>query len=407
MKKITRGFAVLAALTLLAAACGNNNGGGSSSGGGGGGGGTGPTLAKYDPNATGEGQLNLIAWPGYTQKSWVKPFESETGCQVTVKYGNTSDEMVNLMRQGGGTQYDGVSASGDATNRLIAAGDVAPIDVSSFPEYKNVMQSLQAPAHNTVGGVHYGVPYMWGPNFLMYNTNVVTPPPTSWASVFETTINGAPNPYAGKITAYDSPIYIADAALYLKSTQPSLQITDPYELTQAQLTAATDLLKQQAGMIKKYWAVYTDEIDGFESGDMVIGTAWPVNQSVIKADKKVPVASVYPKEGVTGWADTWMMSSHAQHPICMLKWMEYTLRPDVQTAVAEYYGATPSNSASCTKLNKDLGTDAANYHCGDNAFLSQVKLWKTPLSACGDSRGNTCMDYSAWTNAWTQIRGAG
>ena len=405
MRRTVRALAAIGALTLVAAACNNNN----NSGGGGGGsssGSAGPTLAKYDPSAQGEGQLNLIAWPGYTQKSWVKPFEDQTGCNVTVKYGNTSDEMVNLMRSGGGTQYDGVSASGDATNRLIAAGDVAAIDTSSFPDYTDVMQTLQAPPHNTVDGIHYGVPYMWGPNILMYNTDVVKTPPTSWDVVFETQLNGSPNPYAGKVTAYDSPIYIADAAMYLAAHQPDLKITDPYELTQDQLNAATDLLKQQSGMVKKYWAVYTDEIDGFESGDMVVGTAWPVNQSIIVADKKVPVASVIPSEGVTGWADTWMMSSHAQHPNCMLAWMNYTLHPDVQTAVAEYYGATPSNTASCAQLNKDLGADAANYHCGDDAFLSQVKLWKTPLSDCGDDRGQTCVDYSTWTTAWQDVRGA-
>jgi putative spermidine/putrescine transport system substrate-binding protein len=402
MRKVVKAFAAVGALALVAAACGNNNSGG----GGGGASSAAPTLAKYDPSAQGEGKLNLIAWPGYTQKSWVKPFESESGCTVTVKYGNTSDEMVNLMRQGGGTQYDGVSASGDATNRLIAAGDVAPIDVTSFPDYSSVMKTLQAPPHNTVDGVHYGVPYMWGPNILMYNTDVVTTPPTSWDVVFETTLNGAPNPYAGHVTAYDSPIYIADAAMYLAAHKPDLGITDPYELTQDQLTAATDLLKQQSGMVKKYWAIYTDEIDGFESGDMVVGTAWPVNQSIIVADKKVPVNSVVPSEGVTGWADTWMMSSNSPHQVCMLKWMEYSLRPDVQTQVAEYYGATPSNTASCDQLNKDLGADAANYHCGDDAFLSQVKLWKTPLSDCGDNRGQTCVDYSTWTNAWTAITGA-
>jgi putative spermidine/putrescine transport system substrate-binding protein len=258
-----------------------------------------------------------------------------------------------------------------------------------------------------VDGVHYGVPYMWGPNVLMYNVDEVKPVPTSWDVAFETQLNGSANPYAGHVTAYDSPIYIADAALYLKAHQPDLGITDPYELTQDQLNAATDLLKQQAGMVKKYWAVYTDEIDGFESGDMVVGTAWPVNQSILVSDNKVKVASVIPSEGVTGWADTWMMSSKAEHPNCMLAWMEYTLRPDVQTQVAEYYGATPSNTKSCAQLNKDLGQDAANYHCGDDAFLSSVALWKTPLSDCGDDRGSTCMDYSAWTNAWTEIRGQG
>jgi putative spermidine/putrescine transport system substrate-binding protein len=400
MGNVTRALAIAGVLALVGAACASDNGGG-----GGGGGGAGPSVvSSIGPT---EGALNLIAWPGYTEKGWVKPFEQQSGCQVTVKDGNTSDEMVNLMRSGGGTVFDGVSASGDATNRLIAAGDVAPIDVSMFPDYANVMETLQAPAHNTVNGIHYGVPYMWGPNFLMYNTDVVKTPPTSWDAVFETQLNGSANPFAGKVTAYDSPIYIADAALYLKAHNPSLGITDPYELTQAQLDAAVTLLKQQTGMIKKYWGVYTDEIDGFNSGDMVIGTAWPVNLQYTEAAGKVPVDFVIPKEGVTGWADTWMMSSHAQHPNCMLKWMQYTLTPSVQTQVAEFYGATPSSVASCSKLNHDLGNAAESYHCADDAFLAQVKLWKTPLSTCGDARGTTCTDYAAWTNAWTDIRGQG
>jgi putative spermidine/putrescine transport system substrate-binding protein len=247
---------------------------------------------------------------------------------------------------------------------------------------------------------------MWGPNFLMYNTEVVKPAPTSWDVVFEPQLDGKPNPYAGLITAYDSPIYIADAALYLKAHRPELGITDPYELTQEQLDAAVDLLKQQAPMISKYWAIYTDEIDGFKSGDMVVGTAWPVNQSLLLADH-VPVASVFPEEGMTGWADTWMMSANAPHPNCMLRWMEYTLRADVQTQVAEFYGATPSNAASCDQLREDLGKEADEvYHCGDEDYLSSLALWKTPLADCGDDRGQVCMDYSVWTQKWTEIRGA-
>ncbi len=391
-----RGTAILfAVLALVASACAKSNGGG------GGGGTAGPKVFKYDPNAQGEGQLNLIDWPYYVQKKMKEAFTAETGCNVTVKDGNTSDEMVNLMRQQGGTLYDGVSASGDATNRLIANGDVAAVDVNSFPEYVNVMPSLQAPAHNTVDGVHYGVPYEWGPNILMFNTDIVKPAPTSWDIVFE-----PDSPYAGKLTSYDSPIYIADAAMYLKTHQPDLNITDPYELTQPQFDAAVNLLKQQSSMISKYWALYTDEIDGFESGDMVAGTAWPVNQNLIQADAKVPVDGVVPSEGVTGWADTWMMSSHAQHPICMMKWMEYTLRDSVQAGTAYIFGATPSVTTACPQLQKDLGADYPLYHCGDDAFLSKVYLWKTPLPNCGDTRGSTCLDYSEWTNAWTAIRGA-
>jgi putative spermidine/putrescine transport system substrate-binding protein len=350
----------------------------------------------------GEGALSLIAWPGYTEKDWVKPFEQESGCKVDVKYGNTSDDMVNLIRNNPG-QYDGVSASGDATNRLIASGDIAAVDVEKlYPDYADVMDSLQSPPHNTVDGVHYGIPYMWGPNFLMYNTDEVTTPPDSWDVVFEPQIDGSANPYSGKVTAYDSPIYIADAALYLKTHQPDLGITDPYELTPEQLDAAVALLKDQSSLITKYWAIYTDEIDGFDSGDMVIGTAWPVNQQYVS---KVPVDSVIPSEGVTGWADTWMMTSDAPNPNCMLQWMEYTLRADVQTQVALFYGATPSNTASCADLDAELGKAASIYHCGDEDFLSSVALWKTPLPECGDDRGATCADYNAWTEKWLEVRG--
>jgi putative spermidine/putrescine transport system substrate-binding protein len=401
-------FVVLAVSVLVAAACSNGNGGDTT---GGGGGSSGPTLQKFDPNAQGEGELRLIDWPYYATKAVVKPFEQQTGCQVTVKDANTSDEMVNLMRQQGGTAWDGVSASGDATLRLIGGGDVAGVDVTSFPNYANVMPTLNAPAHNTVDGVHYGVPYEWGPNVLMYNPDVVKPAPDSWSVAFESS-----SPYAGKVTAYDSPIYIADAAMYLKTHQPDLKITDPYELTQDQFDAAVNLLKQQSGIISKYWALYTDEIDGFESGDMVLGTAWPVNQNLILSDGKVPVDSVTPSEGVTGWADTWMMSSHAQHPVCMLQWMNYTLSDTVQATTAVAFGATPSVTTACTQLQSQLADAYGKsveqkiypvYHCGDDEYLKSIYLWKTPLPDCGDSRGQTCVDYSTWTSAWTDIRGAG
>ena len=72
------------------------------------------------------GTLNMIAWEGYTQPQWVKPFTKATGCAVHAKYAGSSDEMVTLMRSGGGGQYDLVSPSGDASLRLIKSGAVAP-----------------------------------------------------------------------------------------------------------------------------------------------------------------------------------------------------------------------------------------------------------------------------------------
>ena len=388
------GLPVLAGLMILAAC-----GGGAATN----------TPASNLPQSigAGEGKLNLIAWTGYVESGksdpkvdWVTPFQNQTGCTINVKFADTSDEMVTLMRQGGGTVWDGVSASGDATNRLIAHGDVAEVNVNLIPDFKDVIASLKAPKHNTINGHHYGVPYMYGANVLMYNTQKVTPAPTSWDITWETS-----SPYKGKIAAYDSPIFIADAALYLKAHRPDLKITDVYELTSTQLDAAINLLKQQKPMIKKYWAATTDETDPFSSGDMVVGTAWPYQVSFLKSENK-PVAAIVPSEGATGWADTWMMSSHAVHPNCMYLWMKWTEQPSIQDQVAEFYGATPSNAKACDLLRTHIGASAdADYHCGDDAFLKNIALWKTPLQQCGDSRGNTCTDYSVWAQRWQEVRG--
>jgi putative spermidine/putrescine transport system substrate-binding protein len=380
--------ALLAATMLVAAACG----------------GGGKKVSTLQSIGAGEGALSLVAWVGYTEDGstdpafdWVHPFEQDTGCKVTVKYGNTSDEMVTLMRQG--ATYDGVSASGDATNRLIAHGDVAPINVDLIDGWKDFIPTLQSPPHNTVDGVHYGVSYMYGANVLLYNTEKVVPAPTSWSAVFD------PNtPYKGHITAYDSPIYIADAALYLKA-HSLLGINDPYELTQEQLDAAVDLLKGQAPNVLRYWALASDEIDLFTSGDLTAGTAWPYTESVLQSDSQ-PVESVIPSEGATGWADTWMMNAKAAHPNCMYKWMQYASTAEVQAQVAEFYGATPSNTGACSTIETDLGADAAApYRCGDDSFVKQLALWKTPLADCGNGK-NDCMDYSVWTQKWTEIRGS-
>jgi putative spermidine/putrescine transport system substrate-binding protein len=317
-----------------------------------------------------------------------------------VKYGDTSDQMVTLMRQGGGTVYDGVSASGDASNRLIAGGDVTEINTDLIEGYADVMPSLQEPGHNTVDGKHYGVPYLWGPNVLMYNTDVVKEEPTSCDITWD-----ADSPYAGKVTAYDSPIFIADAALYLMAHEPDLGITDPYELTEEQLDAAVELLTTQSDLIGKYWAGYADEIDAFASGDVVVGTAWPYQVNVLQADGE-PVEAVIPEEGATGWADTWMMSANAPHPNCMYEWMKWTMTPEVQADAATWFGGTPSLTTACPDLEKAIGKASDEvYHCGDDTFLGDIALWKTPIADCGDDRGEVCTDYSIGTQKWQEVRG--
>jgi putative spermidine/putrescine transport system substrate-binding protein len=375
-----------------------------------------PSVSVIDTIGAGEGELNLIIWPGYAEDGsnapeydWVHPFEQETGCQIkTLKVAGSSDEMVTLMHQGGGTLYDGLSASGDATIRLIKDGLIAAVDVQKlFPDWQNLWDPMKSPPHNTIDGIHYGVSHGWGANLLMWNTDVVTPDPTSWSVVFDPS-----SPYSGKVTAYDYAIYIADAALYLSKTKPDLNITDPYELTQAQFDASVALLKDQRKVIGKYWGTYTDNITDFEQGTSVLGTTWPYQVSVLQAeDPPIPVKATLPTEGATGWADTWMMSANAAHPNCMLKWMGWMIRPTTQQQVAEYFGEAPANLAACPLMDSNPGPYGFEgfcdfQHASDAAYAQNVKFWKTPLADCGDSRGTTCIDFSQWVKAWTEIKAA-
>jgi putative spermidine/putrescine transport system substrate-binding protein len=345
----------------------------------------------------GEGKLTLIAWEGYAEKQWVTPFEKSSGCKVQAKYAGSSDEMVTLMRSGGGGQYDMVSASGDASLRLIVGKDVQPVNVNLVPDFKNFIVPMKSPPHNTIKGAHYGVSLQWGPNTLLYNTTKIKPAPTSWSALYDPK-------YKGRITVPDNPIQIADAALYLSKTKPSLGIRDPYELNKTQFDAAVSLLKQQRPLVKKYWALASDEIELFKRGDVWIGASWPYQTNTL-IDAKAPVRDLIPREGATGWADTWMLSSKAKHPNCAYLWLKWISTPKVQAQQALFFGETPANKLACKFMDQITKGSCSKYHA--NAPLSYyktIKFWKTPVADCGNGQKN-CMDYGKWVQAWQQLKG--
>src|SRR6266568_3206837 len=375
-RRAATGLAVLGAAALLAA-CGSGGGSNGSNGNSGGtpsGGVPTANLPVLKHIGKGEGQLNLIAWTGYLDPSWVKPFEQQTGCQVNSKYANTSDEMVALMADGGGGQYDMVSSSGDADLRIIYGGNANPVN-----------------------GVHYGVSLQWGPNVLMYSKKAFKTAPPSWDVIYS-------KKHKGQITVPDNPIQIADAAVYLKTHDKSLGITDPYELTQPQFDAAVKLLADQRSLLKSYWALASQEISAFKNGDVVVGAGWPYQVSALEGTK-FPIGSTIPSEGATGWADTWMLAAKAPHPNCAYMWMRYISTPKVQAMQAVTYGETPDNKLACSYMDKIQAGSCAQYHANaPAAYLNSVALWKTPVATCDNGKPD-CVPYSQWVTAWnTQVK---
>ena len=403
MKRMST-LASVAVFALAIAGCGTSDGNGGDGGDGGtsGSGFTAPDIPMKESLGDYEGEVNILAWPYYAEDGtndpaadWVTPFEKETGCQANIKVFGTSDEAFNLMKTG---EYDVVSASGDASLRLIAGGEVAPVNTDLIENYADVYDFLKDRDWNSVDGQAYGVPHGYGANLLMWRTDIVKPAPTSWSSVFE-----KDTPYSGKVTAYDSPIYIADAALYLMNTQPDLGIENPYALDQDQLDAAVEVLKTQRANIGEYWSDFLKHIQSFTTGDSVIGTTWQANTNALQAEK-VQVEAILPDEGSTGWSDTWMVSSKSKNSNCAYAWMNHIISPEGNAAVAEYYGESPSNSKSCDLTEDPKFCDA--YHAGDADYADQIWYWTTPIEQCLDGRTDVkCTDYGDWTQAWTEVKG--
>ena len=357
----------------------------------------------------GEGQVNIVAWAGYiesgaTDKSydWVTEFEKATSCKVNVKTAGTSDEMVALMNEGG---FDLVTASGDASLRLIAGKRVQPVNTDLIPSWKTVDERLQNAPWHTVDGVHYGVPYQWGANVLAYNTNVFKEAPKSWAVVFEEQNLPDGKSNKGRVQAFDGPIYIADAALYLMAKKPELGIKDPYELNEEQYKAALDLLRAQRALVGRYWHDAFMQIDDFKNEGVVASSSWPFQVNLLQADKdamaKTPVASVIPDEGATGWADTTMMHVDAANPNCAYLWMEHSISPKVQGDLAAWFGSVPAVPAACK--GNALLTDAG---CDTNGMpnFDKVHFWRTPVTKCATQSAG-CVPYYRWATDMIAVLG--
>jgi len=383
---------VLGLIALVAAACGT---GASPK----------PSLDMLSAIGDAEDELNLIIWAGYAERGevdpaydWVTPFEDETGCKVNTTDMGSSAEGVQLMESG---QYDGGSFSGNATDRLMASGTVAPVNVSLLSNYANVFEGLKDKAHNSKDGVPYGVPHGRGPNILMYNTEVITSTPENWDAIWE-----GGSEYAGKISIYGYSDFIADAALHLMRTNTGLGITNPYQLSQAQFDAAVALLTAQKDNGAVYWGSYSDQVSSYAAGDVVVGTSWQFMINLLQAEGE-PIEGVVPAEGSTGWSDTWMIHKDAAHPNCMYLWMNHMMSAEANGQATVWFGEAPTSPQACEVAEGLSPGHCEVTHATDEAYYSKIWYWATPRADCADTdAATTCKDQDAWTEAWTTLTGS-
>ena len=361
---------------------------------------------------SGEGELNVVAWAGYLERGetvegfdWVTGYENDTGCKVNIKTAGTSDEMVALMNEGG---FDIVTASGDASLRLIAGETVQEINTDLIPSWNTIDSRLQNAEWHTVDGKHYGTPYMWGSNVLMYNTETFGGnAPTSWNVVFEETTLADGKSNKDRVQAFDGPIHIADAAMYLMYHQPDLGIKDPYELTNDQYQASLNLLRKQRELVGRYWHDAFMQIDDFTNEGFVASGSWPFQVNLLVGAAQ-PISSVIPQEGATGWADTTMVHAEAANVNCAYMWMEHQLSSNLQSDLGVWFGAVPSVPSKCGTGLMDPaagiypeGADACKINGIDN--FDKIYFWKTPTSNCKTQ--DSCVPYYKWVTDYIAVLG--
>jgi putative spermidine/putrescine transport system substrate-binding protein len=407
--RVHRMLAMLALVSLIGSACG---GSGSSANPTGNPPSAGAPSAKPTPNlpsaiGDGEGALSVLAWPGYAENGsyskdydWVHPFEQQTGCKTEVQVFGTSDEAFTLYTTNP-EKFDVVSASGDASLRLVRAGYVQPVNMDLLKNYGDIFPELKDKPYNTVDGVHYGMPHGRGANLLMWRTDKVSPAPTSWAEMFDAT-----KPWKGKVSIYNAPIYIADAAVVLMSTKPDLGIKNPYALDDKQFQAAVDLALAQKAAVGDRWVDYSKQQQAFSAGDVWIGTTWQVITNLLLAETPpAPVKAIKPKEGSTGWSDTWMINSKTKHLNCAYKSLDYIVSPPVNAAVASFFGEAPGNSKACALTPADQ-TNCDTFYAQDVNYWKDVWYWQTPETTCVDGRTDVkCKGFDDWVKAWANIVG--
>jgi putative spermidine/putrescine transport system substrate-binding protein len=363
-----------------------------------------PPPGQLQHLGAGEGAVNLVALPGYAEDGskdpsldWVTPFERQTGCAVSSTVASAPDDVARLMQTG---EYDGVSASGDVSGRLVADRLVSPINTDLISSYSQLFPAIKHLPDNTVDGITYGVPIGRLANLLVFQTRqVVVPREESVSSklIFDPSVASA---YRGKVSAFGDPMFIADAALYLRKHEPDLGIDNIYELDQDQFNAAIDLLRQQQPNVGTYWTDSAQNVRAFTRDGAVIGPAWQATIDALLAGR-LKIRAALPEEGATGISENWMISSHAPHPNCMYMWMSYITGARANAELAENTAQAPANEHAC-----DLTDDPAwcdTYRASDEELFHRITYWATPLQDCGDDRGDTCKSYDDWSRAFSEV----
>ncbi len=321
-----RGKSLLAVLTvLLAVFCGS--------------------CAKKTPT------LNLLVWEGYADASFVKAFEEANHCKVSASYIGSSDDLVAKLR-GSPANYDVISPSSDVATMIATSGLAAPLDLGKLPTYGQLSPQLTSLSLVRAKGDVYGVPFMWGPDPMIFDTTAFRQPPDSWTVLWDPKLKG-------KVSVWDdiSTVYMAAQVLGYDKPDPG----HLYNLSDEELDAVKKKLIELKPNIGKMWSTAAELTKIFENHEAVIAMGWPLMTNQLRK-ANFPVGEVIPKENTTGWIDHLMITAGSENKDLAYKFLEFMIQAQTQKQVTDVTGYTPANPHAAQFMTPD---EVKNLHLDD------------------------------------------
>ena len=311
-----------------------------------------------------EDSLSLLVWEGYSDDSFVRAFEETHHCKVVASFMGTSDELVAKLRGGSASNYDVISPSSDVATSIVKAGLAAPLDLSKIPSYSQLSQKLRDLPLVKSNGQVYGVPFIWGPNPILYDTNAFAQPPDSWSIFWDPK-------YKGKISLWDelSSVYMAAQVLGYDKPDPN----HIYNLSDDELAAVRKKLIELKPNIRKYWATGGDLTNLFQNHEIVLAMGWPLMTNQLRA-LKFPIGEVIPKENTTGWIDHLMITAASSRKELATEFLEYMIEAQTQKTVSDVTHYTPANPSASQFLNQD---EKKGLHLDNpDAYMQRIYFWQ-------------------------------
>ncbi len=326
--------------------------------------------------------LSLLVWEGYADPSFVRAFEDAHHCKVVASYMGSSDELVAKLRGGSAANYDVISPSSDVATSIVRAGLAAPLDLSKIPSYDQLSSKLRDSPLVKANGQTYGVPFVWGPNPLLYDTTAFAQAPDSWSILWDPK-------FKGKLSLWDelSSVYMAAQVLGYDKPDPS-QI---YNLSDAQLEAVKKKLIELKPNIRKYWSTSGELTNLFQNHEITAAMGWPLTTNELRK-LNFPIGETIPKENTTGWIDHLMITAASAHKELAHTFLEYMVEAETQKLIADVTHYTPANPSTAQFLTPD---EAKGLHLDDpDGYMKRIYFW--PDIPCRPK----------YTEIWNEVKNA-